>query len=188
MRTVKKPDTRRQEILTGALNVFLRKGYEKTTIADIAQELGISQGLCYRYFPSKEMIYEEVIDTYAARIVQANLENRPENSSIRQWLEDIPKLLNWMEEAEKDSAQFYDLLHNPKNDRMHRELCWKVGEYLIPSVTKVLSESREKGEIQLEDCGKTAAFGVYGEIGLLILEGPDAVPAIQEQWRMLLGL
>ena len=62
MRTVKDPDTRKQEILSGALLVFARKGYDKTTISDIARELGISQGLCYRYYASKEEIYDAAVE------------------------------------------------------------------------------------------------------------------------------
>ena len=73
MRTVKDPDTRKQEILSGALLVFARKGYDKTTISDIARELGISQGLCYRYYASKEEIYDAAVEEYADIIVRANL-------------------------------------------------------------------------------------------------------------------
>ena len=62
MRTVKDPDTRKQEILSGALLVFAQKGYDKTTISDIARELGISQGLCYRYYASKEEIYDAAVE------------------------------------------------------------------------------------------------------------------------------
>ena len=65
MRIVKDPDTRKQEILIGALQVFARKGYDKTTISDIAKELGISQGLCYRYYESKEAIYDAALEEYA---------------------------------------------------------------------------------------------------------------------------
>ena len=57
MRTVKEPDVRKQEILDGAIRVFAEKGYDKTTIGILAKELGISQGLCYRYFSSKEASY-----------------------------------------------------------------------------------------------------------------------------------
>ena len=50
-RTVKQPEVRRQEILEAALDLFCEKGYEGASMADLAQRLGISQGLCYRYFP-----------------------------------------------------------------------------------------------------------------------------------------
>ncbi len=188
MRTVKKPEIRKQEILTGAIGIFLRSGYEKTTIADIARELGISQGLCYWYFPSKEAICDAVIDTYAARIVERNLQHRCQDLSIRQWIDQIPSLLTCMVQAEQEDPQGYALLHSPRNAQMHMALCWRVGEKLLPAVTQVLEQASARGEIQLTDCRKTASFGIHGEIGLLICEGMDCSDAIRENWKMLLGL
>ncbi len=186
MRVVKKPETRKQEILSGAIAVFLQKGYEKTTIADISRELGISQGLCYRYFASKEEIYDAVLDAYADHIVQENQRTRPQNQSIVEWINSIPNLLAAMEQAEQEDPRRYALLHSPENRRMHRELCVRVGEKLLPAVTQVLEQANAAGEIHLKDCKTTAAFGIYGEIGLLPLEGGG--DAIRENWKRLLGI
>ena len=49
-------DTRRKEIIAAALDLFSRKGYRGTTMPDIAQAVGISTGLIYYIFPSKEDI------------------------------------------------------------------------------------------------------------------------------------
>lgn len=54
MRVTKEPEVRKQEILDTALKLFGENGYEKTSITDIAKAIGVAQGLCYRYFPSKE--------------------------------------------------------------------------------------------------------------------------------------
>ena len=54
MRITKEPEVRKQEILDTALKLFGENGYEKTSITDIAKAIGVAQGLCYRYFPSKE--------------------------------------------------------------------------------------------------------------------------------------
>ena len=64
-RTVKQPEVRRQEILKAALDLFCEKGYEGASIADLARRLGISQGLCYRYFPSKRALLDCAVDQYA---------------------------------------------------------------------------------------------------------------------------
>ena len=53
-RITKDPTERRQEILDTALKLFWEKGYEKTSMTEIAQAMQVAQGLCYRYFPSKE--------------------------------------------------------------------------------------------------------------------------------------
>jgi AcrR family transcriptional regulator len=59
----------RQAILKAALRLFAHKGYAETTTEDIAQKVGISKGLIYNYFPSKEKILEHLIDAFVARIV-----------------------------------------------------------------------------------------------------------------------
>ena len=64
-RITKAPEERRKEIIDTAIKLFYEKGYEKTTISDIAKEINVAQGLCYRYFPSKEMLFDCAIDQYA---------------------------------------------------------------------------------------------------------------------------
>src|SRR4051812_34282863 len=49
-------DTRREEIIAAARDLFCRKGYHGTSIPDIARAAGISTGLIYYIFPSKENI------------------------------------------------------------------------------------------------------------------------------------
>ncbi|MCU0427176.1 MAG: TetR/AcrR family transcriptional regulator [Candidatus Kapabacteria bacterium] len=44
------------EILQAALELFSTKGFEQTSVSAIAQKAGISQGLMYNYFPSKEAL------------------------------------------------------------------------------------------------------------------------------------
>ena len=54
-------EERRQQILDCSLDMFISRGYEATRIRDIAAALGISVGLFFNYFESKEAIYEELV-------------------------------------------------------------------------------------------------------------------------------
>jgi len=54
-------EKRREEILEAGLNLFIRKGYSSTKIKDIADCAGMSVGLMFHYFKSKENLYEELI-------------------------------------------------------------------------------------------------------------------------------
>lgn len=54
-------EKRRREILLYGLDTFIKKGFAATKIRDIANELGISAGLFFHYFESKESLYEELI-------------------------------------------------------------------------------------------------------------------------------
>lgn len=54
-------EKRREEILAAGLDLFIRKGYASTKISDIAERVGMSVGLLFHYFKSKEKLYEELI-------------------------------------------------------------------------------------------------------------------------------
>ncbi len=51
----------RSVILASALRLFALKGYHGTSINDIAKDAGISKGLAYNYFESKQKIVEAVL-------------------------------------------------------------------------------------------------------------------------------
>lgn len=57
-----------------AKRLIAARGYEGTTLRDIAQEAGVSVGLLYRYFPSKDAVvlalYEELSQDYATQAMQ----------------------------------------------------------------------------------------------------------------------
>jgi AcrR family transcriptional regulator len=54
-------EKRRKEILIAGLDLFIRKGYSATKIKDIADQVGMSVGLLFHYFETKEKLYEELI-------------------------------------------------------------------------------------------------------------------------------
>jgi len=55
-------ETRRQQILDGALRCFSRDGFHNTTTADIVRESGVSQGTLYLYFATKDDIIAALAD------------------------------------------------------------------------------------------------------------------------------
>ncbi|MBB3131345.1 AcrR family transcriptional regulator [Paenibacillus rhizosphaerae] len=59
----KYPEETVNQILTVALNLFIQKGYEQTSIQDIINELGgLTKGAIYHHFKSKEEILQAVTD------------------------------------------------------------------------------------------------------------------------------
>lgn len=54
-------EERNEAILAEALDLFIRRGYAGTRIADIAGAVGMSVGLLFHYYPSKEKLYEELV-------------------------------------------------------------------------------------------------------------------------------
>lgn len=56
-RRLREKEARRQQILESARDLFFEKGFEGTTIDEIAERSELSKGAIYLYFPSKEEIY-----------------------------------------------------------------------------------------------------------------------------------
>ena len=55
-------DARRETILSAARKVFARHGLAATRNSDIAAEAGVSQGLLYHYFPTKESLFTTIVE------------------------------------------------------------------------------------------------------------------------------
>lgn len=51
----------KQKIMESALELFANSGYYSTSISQIAKKAGISKGLMYNYFESKELLLKEII-------------------------------------------------------------------------------------------------------------------------------
>lgn len=58
-----KPDNekREQRILDAAIELILRQGYDKTTLGDVANEAGVSRGVVYLHFNSKDSLFEALL-------------------------------------------------------------------------------------------------------------------------------
>jgi AcrR family transcriptional regulator len=48
------------QVLDGARSVFLRDGFERASVDDIAAQAGVSKATLYSYFPDKRMLFLEV--------------------------------------------------------------------------------------------------------------------------------
>lgn len=55
-------ETRRMEIVKAAVELFVRKGFHKTTVREIARKFGMSVGTLYEYITTKEDILFLVCD------------------------------------------------------------------------------------------------------------------------------
>lgn len=51
----------RETILAFAARLFAEKGFEQTSLQDVARAVGISKAAVYHYFQSKQVIYDEIV-------------------------------------------------------------------------------------------------------------------------------
>jgi len=163
-RITKEPEVRKQEILETAMRLFYEKGYEKTSIADIANAMNVAQGLCYRYYPSKEALFDAAISAYAGSIVDKLRESWSDKDiTLKELILTSPSSID----IERDDSYAYKVCHGPQGEKIHRQLSLEVCERLVPIVADRLKASISHGEVYIDDVETSASFIVYGQIGVL---------------------
>jgi TetR/AcrR family transcriptional repressor of nem operon len=69
-----RPASTRERLVTTAMDLFWRKGYESTSVADVLQQAKVNSGSLYHYFPGKRELLLAVLDAYHAGIEPMLLE------------------------------------------------------------------------------------------------------------------
>lgn len=124
-------DASRQKILDSSLELFGTKGYKSTTIADIVKKAGISKGLIYHYFDSKEDILKQLVDFFmegGGAKVEELLKGSPK--------ERLAAIVDWffreMRENEHQWALFLNLTVQVHDfDFIHKLTTQKMNGYVM---------------------------------------------------------
>lgn len=67
----RRKEDRPSEITHAAMQAFAENGYEATRVDDVARRAGVSKGLLYLYFKTKEELFKAVIKSFVKPRVQA---------------------------------------------------------------------------------------------------------------------
>jgi len=154
-------------IIKIALKLFLSKGFNETSMNEIAQEVGISKPAIYHHFKNKEELFIEAIDFLFDKFEELERSMYSESTDIKQILQiyfgslsNISELLGIMTGSENiDVNNFYMLMTNafmkfPQIREKHGKLHLKNQEIL----TEIIKKSQLEGKIKENlDCD-TMAF------------------------------
>ena len=77
----RRKEDRPQEITEAALAAFADKGYAATRVEEVAKRAGVSKGLLYLYFKTKEDLFKAVVRSFVVPRVEA-LANVIESSEL----------------------------------------------------------------------------------------------------------
>ena len=70
-RVIKHPEIRRAEILDAAFRIFLEGGYDNTSLNEVIARAGLSKGMFYHHFASKEALLEELFQRVTEQTYKA---------------------------------------------------------------------------------------------------------------------
>lgn len=126
----------RSEIVRKAYGLFVRHGYENTSVEQIAAAAGISRATFFNYFPQKDLILREVASARSERLMELLNEARATAPLTHQDI--LRVILDFCAENAHFSIGAKALLLQTFTDQASRGLILKAREKVIAALADAL--------------------------------------------------
>ncbi len=136
---------RKRRIINAALSVFDKSGIEKTTMEEIAVEAGFGKATLYYYYPSKDVVYSEIMvkgwKSLWEEVEEAILNDSPPKKKIFEILDQVCQVV-------KNDDNLYKFLFSAPNYMQEpEEPEWKTYQERLYSVLQsTIEEGCRKGD------------------------------------------
>jgi AcrR family transcriptional regulator len=184
-RTPKGVEDRREQIMEAALQVFARKGYTRASNKDIARQAGITPGLIYHYFESKEALLKAIFETRTplrlVRSIQPEVLELPPEPMLRFLVQQILVIVE--DERFMQLLRIYlpEAIFNPQTALLGTSAISEA----IHFVENYLAAHMASGELRQADPGLVTQFllGSIMDLALRrqVLNDPSTLQYSQEQ-------
>ncbi len=152
-----------EQVLDAAQDVLRRYGPAKTTVVDIARELGVSHGSVYRHYPSKAALRDAVAQRWLHEIadpLQVIADgDQAAPLRLRQWLEAL--IAAKRTRAQEDPGLFATYVQLAGASR------WVIADHvdaLVDQLAQILAEGIDEGSLAATD-PRAAARAVFDATG-----------------------
>lgn len=170
MRVSKDPEIRKREIVDAAMLVFAEKSYESVSMADIAKAVQVVPGLCYRYFRSKQELYEYTLALYAGECSAPLASIMDQAESTADCMEKLRRHL----ERGMDQEPYSVFFHKEGNEHFHHELDLRMAELLQPHLTAMFERLGVCPEDSPKQREARASFILHGQMPVINDTGMSA--------------
>lgn len=158
----------REIILEGAMKVFLREGFEKTSIRKIAQAIEYSPATIYLYFQDKDQILMEL----QGRAFERKFTYMADLGTIEDPRERLRLMGRRYIDFALDNPDLYELMFLASEPMEHLQRCaeeWGQGKILHGFLVQMVTEGIEKGYFKAQDPLRMALLAwsaVHGMVSL----------------------
>ncbi|MDD5206083.1 MAG: TetR/AcrR family transcriptional regulator [Desulfobacterales bacterium] len=102
--------TRKEAILKAAANLFAERGFNETSMAELAKVTGVAQGTIFYHFNNKEELFLKVLDDFKTSITQ-EFENHIKEKNFTTGLEKVEGALNFYLYLAGSMEERFRILH-----------------------------------------------------------------------------
>jgi AcrR family transcriptional regulator len=148
----------RDALARAALELFVERGYDETTLAEIAEAAGVSTRTIFAYFPSKEDLLFSTLETMSDALAQA-LADRPAGTDALTALREFI-LSSAHEKTELDHRLGQVIAADPTLSSHKRARIAQLQEVLAAAIADDLGIRPDDLQPQVAAASLTAAFEV----------------------------
>lgn len=160
---------KREHIVITAFHLFAEKGYEGTSVRDIAEKASVNVAMVNYYFGSKEKLFEKVLE-YKSGVTRVLLDGIVNNKSITP-IQQIESVIDFYIERLFSHRVFHRLIHQELLLSQRESLQNSIVNNLYPNsviIKNILEGGIKKGDFKKMDPELTIAT-LIGTINQVLL-------------------
>lgn len=163
--TRKNPE-RQQELVTVAQRLFSTKGYENTSINDIAQAANVTKGAFYHHFASKTAVLEGIIDSFSKELLVGvkAINNDDSLTAISKWRKFMQFNNDWKIERKEEMIEVGRSVMADENIVLRHKLRTEQTKVMAGELAKIIAQGVAEGVFDVEYIPETAEI-VVADIG-----------------------
>lgn len=149
---------RQEQILDTAMRLFAQKGFDRTTIDDVAEACGVAPGLIYHYFDSKIDLLRSAIKRSGFLQTLKEILHQPPKPTVEATLLEIANAYWTMLEKNREFALMM-LSERHRNPEVMR-LVGSIAKEGLKLMTRYFAQRAEAGEVR-KDADFEVAMRVF---------------------------
>ncbi len=152
------PEARREQILDVAQALFMARGWDEVTIAELISAAGISKGGFYHHFTAKEDVLTALVARMTAQAIAAaeNLRAQTVGDALERLNAFLAGSLRWKAENIAEMRYLTDALTRPGNDMLFQRLFNATSAAVLPALGEMIREGVAEGLFNVADAPMTA--------------------------------
>jgi len=176
----RKKQRTREAIVEAALRLFEERGFDQTTIAEIAEAADIAPRTFFGYFPSKEDVvfadFQDVFDDLSARLSD-RAEQETAIDAIREWIAGLLEEIDPADDRERCRKRVIG--DSPALADHNRALMGRIEELLAENIARDLDD--QPGDVR----PRMIAAAVIGALSALDVKSAEQAPTHEEALAMV---
>lgn len=138
---------KRDELARKVFDIFIKNGYENTTLSLIVQELKISKGALYHYFTTKEACADAAVALFSkscyGKVVCQIDDNVPAETNFKSLILSCSTLF-------QNNEKNLESINTPSNAIFHQKLMVALVKSLAPLYAKVITQGIHEKKFEAE--------------------------------------